>query len=82
MFASFSERLQDIPQENIRIVGTATLRTATNVDHFLREANQILGHPIEVISGIDEAATIYKGVAHTSGGSGRRLRGRYWRCKY
>ncbi len=69
----FAERLQDIPKENIRIVGTATLRTATNVDEFLAKANQILGHDIEVISGEEEAATIYKGVAHTSGGSGRRL---------
>ncbi|KGY06999.1 guanosine-5'-triphosphate,3'-diphosphate diphosphatase [Vibrio sinaloensis] len=69
----FAERLQDIPTENIRIVGTATLRTATNVDAFLEKANQILGHKIEVISGEEEAATIYKGVAHTSGGSGRRL---------
>ncbi|MGD8112355.1 guanosine-5'-triphosphate,3'-diphosphate diphosphatase [Vibrio sp. TRT 21S02] len=69
----FAERLQDIPQENIRIVGTATLRTATNVAVFLEKANQILGHNIDVISGEEEAATIYKGVAHTSGGLGRRL---------
>jgi exopolyphosphatase/guanosine-5'-triphosphate,3'-diphosphate pyrophosphatase len=69
----FAERLQDIPSKNIRIVGTATLRTATNADEFLIKANQILGHPIDVISGEEEAATIYKGVAHTSGGLGRRL---------
>ncbi|MDN3700676.1 guanosine-5'-triphosphate,3'-diphosphate diphosphatase [Vibrio artabrorum] len=69
----FAERLQDIPKDNIRIVGTATLRTATNVDIFLEKANQILGYDINVISGEEEAATIYKGVAHTSGGSGRRL---------
>ncbi|EGU36833.1 guanosine pentaphosphate phosphohydrolase [Vibrio ichthyoenteri ATCC 700023] len=69
----FAERLQDIPKENIRIVGTATLRTATNVDVFLTRANQILGYKIDVICGEEEAATIYKGVAHTSGGSGRRL---------
>lgn len=69
----FAERLQDIPEENIRIVGTATLRTAINVDIFLEKANQILGYDINVISGEEEAATIYKGVAHTSGGSGRRL---------
>jgi exopolyphosphatase/guanosine-5'-triphosphate,3'-diphosphate pyrophosphatase len=43
------------------------------VDVFLEKANQILGHKIEVIDGEEEAATIYKGVAHTSGGSGRRL---------
>ncbi len=69
----FAERLQDIPSKNIRIVGTAALRSATNVDEFLEQANQILGHPIEIISGDEEAATIYKGVAHTSGGLGRRL---------
>jgi exopolyphosphatase/guanosine-5'-triphosphate,3'-diphosphate pyrophosphatase len=69
----FAERLQDIPAENIRIVGTATLRTATNAETFIHKANQILGHNINVITGEEEAATIYKGVAHTSGGSGRRL---------
>jgi len=69
----FAERLQDIPEQNIRIVGTATLRTATNADVFLEKANAILGYPIEVISGDEEAATIYRGVAHTSGGVGKRL---------
>lgn len=73
MSQPFAERLQDIPAENIRIVGTATLRTATNAGEFIAKANQILGHPIDVISGEEEAATIYKGVAHTSGGLGRRL---------
>lgn len=71
--ALFAERLQDIPKENIRIVGTATLRTAINVDTFLNRASQILGYDINVISGDEEAAIIYKGVAHTSGGLGRRL---------
>ncbi|NLS14778.1 guanosine-5'-triphosphate,3'-diphosphate diphosphatase [Vibrio sp. SM6] len=69
----FAERLQDIPATHIRIVGTATLRTATNADAFLQRANQILGHDIDVIDGDEEAATIYKGVAHTSGGGDRRL---------
>lgn len=69
----FAERLQDIPAENIRIVGTAALRSAQNSDRFLETANTILGHPIKIISGEEEAATIYKGVAHTSGGSGKRL---------
>ncbi|GLT18983.1 guanosine-5'-triphosphate,3'-diphosphate pyrophosphatase [Vibrio zhanjiangensis] len=69
----FAERLQDIQKQNIRIVGTATLRTATNADTFLSQAKKILGYEIEVIDGEEEAATIYKGVAHTSGGCGRRL---------
>lgn len=69
----FAERLQDIPADNIRIVGTAALRSATNVNTFIQKANQLLGHPVDVISGEEEAATIYKGVAHTSGGLGHRL---------
>ena len=69
----FAEQLQDVPEENIRIVGTATLRLASNVETFLVEAERILGHHIEVISGEDEARTIYQGVSWTSSGEGKRL---------
>ncbi|MDX3772667.1 guanosine-5'-triphosphate,3'-diphosphate diphosphatase [Chromatiaceae bacterium AAb-1] len=71
--ALFAERLQDIPAENIRIVGTATLRLARNVTTFLKEAEAILGHKITVISGEEEARTIYLGVAHTSNSDSNRL---------
>ena len=69
----FSEQLRDIPKENLRIVGTATLRIAKNVNDFLNRAEQILGHPIEIITGDDEARLIYRGVAQTSSGTGKRL---------
>lgn len=69
----FAERLQDIPDDNIRIVGTAALRTAVNSDTFLSKAKDILGHSIEIIPGEEEARIIYQGVAHTSGGCGKRL---------
>ncbi|WP_448549483.1 Ppx/GppA phosphatase family protein [Thalassotalea fusca] len=62
----FAERLQDIPRQNIRIVATATVRLATNRDDFLAQANQVLGHSINVLSGEDEARNIYLGVAHTN----------------
>lgn len=71
--ALFAERLQDIPSQNIRIVGTATLRLAHNVKVFLAEAEKILGHRIEVISGEEEARLIYLGVAHTSSSDSNRL---------
>lgn len=71
--ALFAERLQDIPASNIRIVGTATLRLAHNVKVFLAEAEKILGHRIEVISGEEEARLIYLGVAHTSSCNSNRL---------
>jgi exopolyphosphatase / guanosine-5'-triphosphate,3'-diphosphate pyrophosphatase len=69
----FSERLQDIPLDQIRVVATATLRLASNADEFLRTATEILGCPIQVISGEEEARLIYHGVAHTTGGSEQRL---------
>ncbi|ACS84018.1 guanosine-5'-triphosphate,3'-diphosphate diphosphatase [Musicola paradisiaca] len=71
--ALFSERLQDIPPEQVRVVATATLRLATNADEFLERAQKILGLPIQVISGEEEARLIYQGVAHTTGGPEQRL---------
>ncbi|OYW94330.1 MAG: guanosine-5'-triphosphate,3'-diphosphate pyrophosphatase, partial [Alishewanella sp. 32-51-5] len=71
--ALFAERLQDIPAQNIRIVGTATLRLARNVATFLKEAEAILGQQVQVISGEDEARIIYLGVAHTSNSDSNRL---------
>ncbi|WP_312242510.1 guanosine-5'-triphosphate,3'-diphosphate diphosphatase [Pantoea sp.] len=69
----FSEQLQDIPPEQIRVVATATLRLAENAQEFLQPAEQILGCPINVISGEEEARLIYQGVAHTTGGPDKRL---------
>jgi len=69
----FAERLQDIPQENVRIVATATLRLASNRDAFLNRAHVILGRKINLLSGIQEAEKIYLGVAHTSCGAKKRF---------
>lgn len=69
----FAERLQDIAPENIRVVGTATLRIATNAKQFLARAEQALGHRIQVLTGKEEAERIYLGVAHTSDSRARRL---------
>jgi exopolyphosphatase/guanosine-5'-triphosphate,3'-diphosphate pyrophosphatase len=70
----FGQRLRDIPSDNVRAVGTNTLRRARNSDAFLADAQAALGHPIEVVSGREEARLIYLGVAHsTAQDSGRRL---------
>lgn len=71
--ALFSERLQDIKPDHIRIVATAALRNAKNADIFIAKANRILGHPITIISGEQEANIIYQGVASTSGQEGKHL---------
>lgn len=61
----FAKHLASIPLSNIRIVATATLRIAKNRDFFLHKANEILPLDIKLLSGKQEATTIYSGVAHT-----------------
>ncbi len=51
------------PPQQVRAVATQTLREASNRDAFLARAEPVLGHPIEVISGREEARLIYAGVA-------------------
>ena len=70
---SFAERLQDVPLSNIKVVGTATLRLANNADVFIKKAETILNHKLEVISGEEEARQIYLGVAYTSANQGNSL---------
>ena len=61
--ARFSQRLAGYAQPQVRAVATQTLREARNRDAFLARAQPVLGHPIEVISGREEARLIYAGVA-------------------
>lgn len=63
--AQYAERLREVPRKNIRIVGTNTLRRARNRDTFMREGAKLLGKPIEIISGREEARLIYSAVSHT-----------------
>jgi exopolyphosphatase/guanosine-5'-triphosphate,3'-diphosphate pyrophosphatase len=70
---TFAERLQDIPLSNIKIVGTATLRLAANADVFIKKAEEILKHKLNVIDGEEEARQIYLGVAYTSANQGNSL---------
>jgi exopolyphosphatase/guanosine-5'-triphosphate,3'-diphosphate pyrophosphatase len=48
----------------VRAVATQTLREARNREEFLVKAHQVLGFPIDVISGREEARLIYLGVSH------------------
>lgn len=59
----FRERLAGFRKEHIRAVGTQTLRQAVNRDVFLVRGCQILGVPIDVVSGREEARLIYQGAA-------------------
>ncbi len=70
--ARFGERLAGFAPEQVRAVATQTLREARNRDAFLARGNAVLGFPIDVISGREEARLIYQGVAHTLAPSDER----------
>lgn len=61
----FGQRVSNLPQGSVRAVGTNTLRSAHNSNIFIKNAEEALGHPIEIISGMEEARLIYLGVAHS-----------------
>ncbi len=61
----FGERLRDMHAGSVRAAGTSTIRRAREDSTFMSEAEAALGHPIEIISGIEEARLIYKGVTHS-----------------
>ncbi len=61
----FGQRLRDMHANSVRVVGTNALRVAHRKQAFLERAREALGHPIEIISGMEEARLIYSGVAHT-----------------
>ena len=46
----------------VRVVGTAALRDARNQPEFLARASTILGSPVEVISGLEEARLVHLGL--------------------
>jgi exopolyphosphatase/guanosine-5'-triphosphate,3'-diphosphate pyrophosphatase len=70
----FGGRVRGMPAENVRAIGTSTLRIARNARSFVMQAQEKLGHPIEIVSGLEEARLIYLGVAHDlSDDSSRRL---------
>jgi len=62
--ARFGERLAGFKKHQVRAVATQTLREARNREEFLARAHKILGFPIDVIPGREEARLIYQGVAH------------------
>jgi exopolyphosphatase/guanosine-5'-triphosphate,3'-diphosphate pyrophosphatase len=86
-----AQRLRPLQPNNVRIVGTNTLRQAKDAAKFIAQAEAVLGYPIEIISGYEEARLIYVGVCHDlgddhqtrlvidiGGGSTELIRGRYF----
>ncbi len=61
----FGERLRDMHASSVRAAGTSTIRRAREDSKFMAEAERALGHPIDVISGREEARLIYLGVTQS-----------------
>lgn len=60
----FGERIRGFDPSQVRAVATNTLRVAKNAANFIRDAEEALGFPIEIIAGVEEARLIYIGAAH------------------
>ena len=71
----FGERLHDLSADQVRVVGTNTLRSARNADEFLPKLRRAIGHPIDIISGREEARLIYLGVPQNIKNLALRRRG-------
>lgn len=70
----FSQHLQGIEPYKVSVLATNALRVARNRKQFTERAAAILGYPVEVISGREEARLIYLGVSHTlPKAAGKRL---------
>jgi exopolyphosphatase/guanosine-5'-triphosphate,3'-diphosphate pyrophosphatase len=62
----FGQRLHGFDSHHVRVVATNALRVAKNAAAFIHKAEKVLGHPIEVISGREEARLVFSGVAHSA----------------
>lgn len=70
----FGQRLLHMRANCVRVVGTSALRRVQRNRGFLERARRAIGHPIEIISGQEEARLIYSGVTQSLPRStGRRL---------
>ena len=61
----FGQRMQEMHAHSVRVVGTNTFRRARNSGAFIQRAEEALGHPIQVISGVEEARLVYHGTTHS-----------------
>ena len=61
----FGQRLRHMRAQKVRVVGTSALRRIRNRRTFLERAQKAIGHPIDIISGREEARLIYAGVNRT-----------------
>ncbi|WP_373777323.1 exopolyphosphatase [Glaesserella sp.] len=69
----FAKRLKGFDPDNVKVVGTYTLRRAVNNADFLTQAKKVFPYSIQIITGQEEARLIYSGVSHTQPEKGRKF---------
>ncbi len=61
----FGQRISDMRADTVRVAGTSALRRTRRKEAFLERARDALGHPVQIISGREEARLIYAGVSQS-----------------
>lgn len=62
--ARFNERIKTFPHTQVRAVGTQALRIAKNSAEFIQKAERVLGFPIEILRGREEARLVFEGCSY------------------
>ncbi|MBK5293348.1 MAG: Ppx/GppA family phosphatase [Acidobacteriia bacterium] len=62
VMSRMAEQYRSLDVLAVRAVGTSALRDASNQAEFLERAEAILGTPVEVVSGLEEARLVHLGV--------------------
>ncbi len=60
-----AEKLRGFPRQQVRAVGTQTLRVAKNSGEFVKKAEEVLECRIEILRGKEEARLVYEGCSYT-----------------
>lgn len=60
-----ADRIGGIPRSHVRAVGTSTLRSLADPGPFLAAAERILGVPVRIVSGEEEARLVFAGAMDT-----------------
>lgn len=61
---TFAKQLENLQVQALRVVGTDVFRKATEAGPFVEKIQKILGAPLEILDGEQEARLVYLGATH------------------
>ena len=62
-FERFGALLSHLPPDKVRVVATDAFRRAADGPDLLARGRHLLGHPIEIVPGFEEARLVWRGVS-------------------